>query len=125
MILPDSTEIWFVLLYSVLTWLGFSLALFLADPYRRLRVAAVGGLLVLILASVLAMLAGFASEQLQTGEGMTTTFQLVGVGACLMAVSRVTQLLTWPRTWLAAVYGLVAYICSALILSWAVVAGTL
>ena len=77
--------------------------------------------LVLILASVLSMLAGFASEQLQTGVDVASTFQLVGVGACLMAVSRVTQMLTWSRTWLAAVYGLIAYICAALILSWVVV----
>ena len=121
MMFPGSTEIWFILLYCVLTWLGFALSLLLADPFCRVKAACVGGFLVLILASVLSMLAGFASEQLQTGVGVASTFQLVGVGACLMAVSRVTQMLTWPRTWLAAVYGLIAYICAALILSWVVV----
>jgi hypothetical protein len=120
MIFPGSTEIWFVLLYCLLTWLGFTLSMLLADPFQRLRAACVGGLLVLILASVLSMLAGFASGQLQTGLGMTASFQLLGVGACLMAVSRVTQMLNWPRTWLVAAYGLISYICAALILSWIV-----
>lgn len=118
MAFPDTQEIWFVLLYCLLTWAGFSLALYLADSYRRVRAAGVGGLLVLILASVLSMLSGFAAARLQTGEGMSATFQLVGVVACVMAVSRVCQMLTWGRTWLAAIYGLIAYLCSAMLISW-------
>lgn len=118
MVFPDTQEIWFIVLYILLTGAGFTLALYLADPYRRFRAAWVGGLLVLILASVLSMLAVFAATQLQSGPGMLATFQLVGVGACLMAVSRVSQILTWGRTWLAAIYGLMAYIGTAMLISW-------
>ena len=96
-------------------WGGFALALFLADSRKRLREACVGALLVLILSSVLSMLSGFAAEQLETSIGITMCFQLVGVWACLMAASRVSQMLSWARTWLAAALGLITYIAVALI----------
>ena len=116
--MPVLHGIWFVSLYCLFIWGGFALGLLLADPRKRLREACVGGLLVLILSSVLSMLSGFAAEQLETGIGMTMSFQLVGVWACLMASSRVCQMLPWARTWLAAALGLIAYIAVALIFAW-------
>ena len=112
---PVLHGIWFVTLYCLFIWGGFALALFLADPRKRFREACVGALLVLILSSVLSMLSSFAAEQLETSIGMTMSFQLVGVWACLMAASRVSQMLSWARTWLAAALGLIAYIAVALI----------
>ena len=115
---PVLHGIWFVILYCLFIWGGFALGLLLADPRKRLREACVGGLLVLILSSVLSMLSGFAAEQLETGIGMTMSFQLIGVWVCLMASSRVCQMLSWARTWLAAALGLIAYIAVALIAAW-------
>ena len=122
--MPVLHGIWFIILYCLFIWGGFALGLLLADPRKRLREACVGGLLVLILSSVLSMLSGFAAEQLETGIGMTMSFQLVGVWACLMASSRVCQMLPWARTWLAAALGLIAYIAVALIAAW-IMAGSM
>lgn len=121
--MPVLHGIWFVIFYCLFIWGGFALALFLADSRKRLREACVGALLVLILSSVLSMLSGFAAEQLETGIGMTMSFQLVGVWACLMAASRVCQMLPWSRTWLAAALGLIAYIVVALIFAWIMAGG--
>ena len=112
--MPVLHGIWFVILYCLFIWGGVAISLFLADPRKRMREACVGALLVLILSSVLSMLSSFAAEQLETGIGMTMSFQLVGVWACLMASSRVCQMLSWARTWLAAALGLIAYIAVSL-----------
>lgn len=120
MILPGPYEIWFVLVYGILAWIAFSLGLYLGDNFHRKKEAMVGGLLILVLASVLGMLSGFAAEQLQTGLVMSLSFQLVGIFICTMAVSRVCQMLNWPRTWLAALLSLVFYLIAALIIGWGV-----
>lgn len=118
MILPGPYEIWFVLIYGILAWLSFALGLYLADDLHRKKEAMVGALLILVLASVLSMLAGFAAEQLQTGLLMSMAFQLTGIVLCVMAVSRVTQMLSWPRTWLAALLALIFYILAAVLVGW-------
>lgn len=118
MILPAPYEIWLILVYGILAWIAFALGLYLADNFRRRKEAMAGGLLILVLASVLSMLSGFAAEQLQTGLLMSISFQLAGLFICTMAVSRVTQMLSWPRTWLAAVLALVFYLLAAITVSW-------
>lgn len=114
-------EIWVVMLYCVLTWAAFSGALYLADNWRRPKEAMLGGLLVLVLASVISMLTSFAAEQLLTGMSMNLTFQLSGIMLCAMAVSRVVQQLSWPRTWLAGVLSLLFYSIIAVLLGWGII----
>ena len=109
------------MLYCILTWVAFSGALYLADNLRRPKEAMLGGLLALVLASVLSMLTSFAAEQLQTPLAMNLTFQLSGILLCIMAVSRVVQMLSWPRTWLAGVLSLLFYTLAALFIGWGIV----
>lgn len=118
MIPPLQHEIWYILLYCTLVWLTFSISFWLVDSQRRIKVAAVAGLLNLILVSVLSMLAGFAAEQLGTGMLMTSSFQIVGLLACTIAVSRLCQMLSWPRTFLVALIAAAAYILSGMIVLW-------
>lgn len=113
-------EIWFVLIYSALTWAVFSLALYLADNLHRRKEAMLGGLLILVLSSVLAMLSSFAAIQLGSGIELSAIFLLIGTAACSMAVSRVMQMLSWLRTWLVAIYAVVGYVLVSLILGWIV-----
>lgn len=114
-------EIWVVMLYCILTWVAFTGALYLADNLHRPKEAMLGGLLTLVLASVLSMLTSFAAEQLQTGIAMNLSFQLSGILLCTMAVSRVVQMLSWPRTWLAGVLSLLFYTLAALFIGWGIV----
>lgn len=111
-------EIWIILLFCLLTWSGFSAALYLADTFRRKKEALVGGALMVLLSSVLGMLAGFAAAFLQAGLIISTLFQLSGIFLCTMAVSRVLQMLTWPRTWLIGLLGLLFYIFCFLLVGW-------
>lgn len=80
-----------------------------------------GGLLTLVLASVLSMLTSFAAEQLLTGMVMNLTFQLTGILLCSMAVSRVMQMLSWPRTWLVGLLSLIFYSVMGILLGWGIV----
>jgi len=114
-------EIWVVMIYCILTWVAFSGSLYLADNLRRPKEAMLGGLLALVLASVLSMLTSFAAEQLQTPLAMNLTFQLSGILLSIMAVSRVVQMLSWPRTWLAGVLSLLFYTLAALFIGWGIV----
>ncbi len=117
--IPDSTnEIGYMLLYCVLMWLVFTLAFWLADNQHRWKDAMVSALLNLVLISVLALLGSYAAVQLGTSMVMTTGFQLVGVLICSMAVSRIGQMLSWPRTLLAAVLNVTGYVVGGLILAW-------
>lgn len=113
-------EICLVLLFCGLTWLAFSLALYLADNLKRKKEAIVGGLLILVLTSVLGMLSGFAAEQLQTSLLMIAIFQCLGIFICTMAVSRVCQMLSWGRTWLAALLALLLYLAAAVATGWGI-----
>ena len=112
-----NNDFWYILLYCVLLWGFLVLALLAADPLHRWKESLAGAAVELILISTLSTLSGFAIIQLQTGYLMAVIFQLVGVIISAMAVSRVFQLLTWRRTLLAAVYSLVAYLLTGLILS--------
>lgn len=118
MIPPCNNELWFTLLYCVLTWLGLTLAYWLADSLKRWRNAMACGLTELVLASVLAMLSSIAAAQLGTGLLMSGGFQLVGLIISAMAVSRVFQMQSWPRTWLAAVLVLLVYLLLGWLLAW-------
>ena len=111
-------EIWIILLFCLLTWGGFSAALYLPDTFKRKKEALVGGALMVLLSSVLGMLAGFAAAFLQAGLIISTLFQLSGIFLCTMAVSRVLQMLTWPRTWLTGLLGLLFYILCFLLVGW-------
>lgn len=121
MILTGVQEIWVILLYCILSWVAFTLALYLADNVKRKKEAMVGGVLILVLASVLSMLSGFAANQLQTGMVMNMIFQLSGIFVSTMAVSRVLQMLSWPRTWLAAILVLAFYLTACILMGWGVV----
>lgn len=121
MILTGVQEIWVILLYCILSWVAFSLALYLADNVKRKKEAMVGGLLILVLASVLSMLSGFAANQLQTGVLVSMIFQLAGIFISSMAISRVLQMLSWPRTWLAAVLVLILYVTACILMGWGIV----
>lgn len=121
MILTGVQEIWVILLYCILSWVAFTLALYLADNVKRKKEAMVGGVLILVLASVLSMLSGFAANQLQTGMVMNMVFQLSGIFVSTMAVSRVLQVLSWPRTWLAAILVLAFYLTACILMGWGVV----
>lgn len=114
-------EIWVVMLYCILAWVAFAGALYLADNLRRPKEAMLGGLLTLVLASVLSMLTSFAAEQLLTGMVMNLTFQLTGILLCSMAVSRVMQMLSWPRTWLVGLLSLIFYSVMGILLGWGIV----
>ncbi len=109
------------MIYCILTWVAFTGALYLADNLRRPKEAMLGGLLTLVLASVLSMLTSFAAEQLMTGMAMNLTFQLSGILLCAMAVSRVVQMLSWPRTWLVGALSLIFYTIVAILLGWGIV----
>lgn len=109
------------MIYCILTWVAFTGALYLADNLHRPKEAMLGGLLTLVLASVLSMLSSFAAEQLLTSMAMNLTFQLSGILLCAMAVSRVVQMLSWPRTWLAGVLSLLFYTLAALFIGWGIV----
>ncbi len=121
MLPPLIDEMWFILLYCLLLCCVFSLALYLPDNFRRKKEASAGGLLILVLYSVLSMLSGFATEELGAGFMMTSVFQLAGLIICTMAVSRVLQMLSWPRTWIAALLSVSLYLLVSLILSWCLV----
>lgn len=114
-------EIWVVMLYCILTWVAFSGSLYLADNLRRAREAMLGGVLTLVLASVISMLCSFAAEQLLTGMPMNLSFQLSGVLLSSMAVSRVVQMLSWARTWLAGGLSLLFYTISSMLIAWCIV----
>lgn len=114
-------EIWVVMLYCILTWAAFSISLYLADNLRRIKEAVLGGLLALVLASVLSMLSSFAAEQLLTSISMNLAFMLSGVLLCTMAVSRVMQMLSWPRTWLVGILSLLFYIIVSILIGWLLV----
>jgi len=109
------------MLYCILSWVAFSGALYLADNLRRPKEAMLGGLLTLVLASVLSMLTSFAAEQLLTGMAMNISFQLAGILLCSMAVSRVMQMLSWPRTWLVGLLSLIFYSVMGILLGWGIV----
>ena len=109
---------WYVALYCILAWVVFSLALYLPDASRRKKEAMVGGLLNLVLVSVLSMLSGFAAEQLGTSMGITAAFQISGVLLCSLAVSRVVQMLSWPRTWVVGVLAVAGYLLVGVVLAW-------
>lgn len=113
-------EIWVVMIYCILTWVAFTGALYLADNLHRPKEAMLGGLLTLVLASVLSMLASFAVEQLLTSMAMNLTFQLSGILLCAMAVSRVVQMLSWPRAWLVGVLALIFYTTASILLGWGI-----
>ena len=107
-----------MMVYCILSWAAFSLALFLADKWHRKKEAMAGGLLILVLVSVLSLLSGFAVESLQTGVALSMSFLLTGIFFCTMAVSRVIQMLSWPRTWLASALGLVFYLVVTILQVW-------
>lgn len=113
-----NNEMWYVALYCILAWVVFSLALYLPDASRRKKEAMVGGLLNLVLVSVLSMLSGFAAEQLGTSMGITAAFQISGVLLCSLAVSRVVQMLSWPRTWVVGVLAVAGYLLVGVVLAW-------
>jgi hypothetical protein len=108
-------EIWIVLLFCLLTWGGFAAALYLPDSFRRKKEAWVGGALMVLLSSILGMLSGFAAAFLQAGLIMSILFQASGIFLCTVAVSRVLQMLTWPRTWLVGLLALLFYLLSFLL----------
>ena len=103
-------EIWITLLYCVLTWVAFSAAYYLADTLHRRKEAMIGGLIAFMAVSILMMLAGYASVFMGVGVLMSLIFQLCGVLLSVMAVSRVVQMLPWPRTWLAGGLALFFYL---------------
>lgn len=121
MIPSGMQEIGVIMLYCVLTWVAFTLALRLPDNQRRWKEAMLGGMLTLVLASVLSMLTSFAAEQLQTGMVMNLSFQLAGILLCAMAVSRVVQLLSWARTWLVGILALLFYSLAGVLIGWGIV----
>lgn len=118
MIPPCNNELFFILLFCVLTFVMLSLAFWLADNLHRWRNAMACGLVELVLASVISMLSAFAAAQLGTGQTMAGLFQLAGLVASAMAVSRVFQMLSWRRTWLAAALVIAGYLLVGQILVW-------
>ena len=120
--IPDSTnEIGYMLLYCVLMWVVFTLAFWLADNQHRWKDAMISALLNLVLISVLALLGSYAAAQLGTSMTMTTGFQLAGVLICSMVVSRIGQMLSWPRTWLVGLLSLIFYSVMGILLGWGIV----
>jgi hypothetical protein len=116
-----NNELWSVVLYCALSWVMFSLALYLPDAQKRKKEAMVGAMLIMVLVAVLALLSGYAAAQLETGLMMNMVFMIVGVAICTMAVSRVLQMLSWPRTWLAGLLGVVGYLLVGIILAWCII----
>ena len=120
--LPEcNNELWSVALYCVFSWIMFSLALYLPDALKRKKEAMVGAMLIMVLVAVLVLLSGYATAQLDNGLMMNMAFMIVGVAICTMAVSRVLQMLSWPRTWLAGLLGVVGYLLVGIILAWCIV----
>jgi hypothetical protein len=111
-------EIWITLLYCVLTWVAFSAAYYLADTLHRRKEAMIGGLIAFMVVSILMMLAGYASVFMGVGVLMSLIFQLCGVLLSVMAVSRVVQMLPWPRTWLAGGLALFFYLIVSTLIGW-------
>lgn len=111
-------ELWYILLYCLLTWLLLALAFYVVDALHRWKNSMVCALVEMVLAAVLSMLGGFAAAQLGTGLAMAGIFQLVGILASTMAVSRMFQMQNWPRTWLAGALAVVAYALAGQILAW-------
>lgn len=116
--IPDCyNETGYMLMYSVLMWILFTLAFYLADSLFRWKTSMVSALLNLVLVSVVSMLGAFAAAELKSGLLMSSLFQLAGVFLCSMAVSRAGQMLSWPRTWLVSLYCLLAYLAAGMILT--------
>ena len=113
-----NNELWYVLLYCLLTWLLLALAFYAADALHRWKNAMACALVEMVLAAVLSMLGGFAAAQLGTGLPMAGIFQLVGILASTMAVSRIFQMQNWSRTWLAGALAVVAYALAGQIMAW-------
>lgn len=111
-------EIWITLLYCVLTWVAFSAAYYLADTLHRRKEAMIGGLIAFMAVSILMMLAGYASVFMGVGVLMSLIFQLCGILLSTMAVSRVVQMLPWPRTWLAGGLALFFYLIISTLIGW-------
>lgn len=118
MIPPCHAELWFMLLYCALTWVLLTLAFYVSDSLHRGKTAMACALVELVLAAVLSMLSSFAAAQLGTAFLMTGIFQMAGILASAMAVSRVFQMLNWPRTWLAGVLAIVAYVLVGQLMVW-------
>lgn len=118
MISPCYNELWFMLLYCVLTWALLAVAFSVADSLHRWKTAMACALVELVLAAVLSMLSSFAAAQLGTGFIMAGIFQLAGILASAMAVSRVFQMLSWPRTWLAGALTVAAYLLVGQLMAW-------
>lgn len=115
-----NNELWYMLLYCVLTWGMLVLAFGIADNLHRWKNAMSCALVELVLAAVLSMLSGFAASRLSTGTALTGLFQLVGILASAMAVSRVFQMVSWTRTWLAGVLTVVAYALVGQLMVWCI-----
>lgn len=111
-------EIWITLLYCVLTWVAFSAAYYLADTLHRRKEAMIGGLIAFMAVSILMMLAGYASVFMGVGVLMSLIFQLCGILLSTMAVSRVVQMLPWPRTWLVGGLALFFYLIVSTLIGW-------
>ncbi len=118
MIPPCHNELWFMLLYCVLTWVLLTLAFYVPDSLHRWKSAMACALVELVLAAVLSMLSSYAAAQLGTGFLMAGIFQLAGIMASAMAVSRVFQMLNWPRTWLAGALTVTAYLLVGQLMVW-------
>ncbi len=113
-------EIGVTLLYCILTWVALSAACYLADRLRRRKSAMAAGLIAFICASVIMLLASYATIIMQTGLLMSLIFQLCGILLSVMAASRIVQMLTWPRTWLAGVLALGFYLIVCILVGWSI-----
>ncbi len=113
-----NNELWWMLLYCGILWFILSLAFWLADSQRRLKEASISGFVELFLISTLALISGYAAAELQQGMLMTTIFQLAGVLISSIAVSRVIQMLSWTRTWIAALLSMLGYLAAGIALLW-------
>lgn len=116
-----NNELWSVVLYCALSWVMFSLALYLPDALNRKKEAMVGALLIMVLVAVLALLSGLVTAPLNSGIMMNAVFMIAGTAACTMAVSRVFQQLSWARTWLAGGLGVLGYLLTGIVLAWCIV----
>ena len=110
------------LLFCFLIWAAFSAACYLADKLKRPKNAMVAGLIAFLCASVIMLLASYASVVMQTGILMSFIFQLTGILLSVMAASRIVQLLSWPRTWLAGSLALLLYLIIGLLAGWSIAA---
>ena len=118
MLPPCNNELWFILLYCLISWLFFSLALYVADSFRRAGTAMAGGFLTLVTTASIATLAAYAAAELRTSLEMTGALQVVGVAACSLAVSRVCQLQSWGRTLVSVLLSVLGYLLSGILLLW-------